>query len=84
MTLIPVLVRAKVSFVIFMWIDDGAPILGFESPAPQIFWYSLSVESYDRELWFECRGIRINAEDPTTCHTRFQFGRSRTTRGDRD
>jgi hypothetical protein len=57
---------------------------GFESPAPPMFWYSLFVESYDRKFWVECRGIRRNAEHATTCHIRFQFGRSRTTRGDRD
>jgi hypothetical protein len=49
---------AKVSFMIFKCIDDdGAPILGFESPSPQMFWYSLFVESYDREFWVKCRGI---------------------------
>jgi hypothetical protein len=72
--------RAKVSFVGSMWIDDGAHILIFESPAPQMFWYSLFVESYGRESRVECRGIRLDAEHPTTFHTRFQFGRSRTTR----
>jgi hypothetical protein len=51
-----------------MWVDNGAPSLRFESPAPQNFWYSLFVQFYAREFWTKFSRRSFNGEYPTLCH----------------